>query len=202
MITRLAEASGVSNFRAGLRSAIRALWAGVWGEAEFIGAVGDSIETAYPQAWLEGAKACGIISLDELTVLEQNALRQATYDQFAYIPPFADAVVAGSRANGGKLAPLLRRADMWVNGYNGIVAKAKTMSCGDLKGAWRLGATEVHCSTCSALNGKVKRMSYWAAHVLPQNPPNPKLECGGWRCDCTIEPTDLPLSKGKLPGLR
>ena len=199
-MARLSEASGISSFRLNLRAAVRALWSGTWGESEFIGAVGDDIERAYPRAWLEGAKDCGIVSLDELTLLERNALRQATYDAFPFIPPFADAIVAGSKANGGKLTPLLKRTDLWVNQYNGIVVQAKTMSCGDLKGVWTLGPAE-HCSTCAALAGKVKRMSYWAAHVLPQNAPNPKIECGGWNCACTIEPTDAPMSRGKLPGI-
>ena len=198
-MARLSEASGISSFRLNLRAAVRALWSGTWGESEFIGAVGDDIERAYPRAWLEGAKDCGIVSLDELTLLERNALRQATYDAFPFIPPFADAIVAGSKANGGKLTPLLKRTDLWVNGYNSIVAQARLMACGDRKLEWQLGATEDHCYDCSRYNGRVYRGSVWAKYNI--QPQSHGLACHGWRCDCRLVQTDKPANKGRPPAM-
>jgi len=180
-----------------MRSAVRALWAGIWGDSEFIGAMGSDIERAYPKAWLEGASVSGIKSLDELTIEEQNALREATYAQFAYIPPFADDIVANSKANGGKLAPLLKRVDLWVNGYNSIVAQAKTMSCGDLKYRWTLGPTLEKCDDCLKYNGRVYRGSVWAKYgAIPRSK---SLACHGYNCLCALEPTDAPVTPGRPP---
>jgi hypothetical protein len=27
------------------------------------------------------------------------------------------------------------------------------------------------------------------------------LECGGWRCDCSLEDTDEPMTRGRFPNL-
>jgi hypothetical protein len=73
------------------------------------------------------------------------------------------------------------------------------MACGDGKFKWVLGPTE-HCTTCAKLEGLVKRGSWWRDNVLPQNPPNEKLECGGWRCQCNLEATDQRVSR-RTPSL-
>ena len=53
-----------------------------------------------------------------------------------------------------------------------------------------MGATEEHCATCAALDGLVAYAVDWErSGVKPQNPPNGALECGGWRCDCSLVPT-------------
>jgi len=197
-MARLIE-KGIASFRLNLRAAVRALWSGVWDDAEFIAAVGDDIERAYPQAWLEGASACGIKSLDELTEEEQDALKEAIFAALPYIGPFADAIVAGSRANKGKLAPLLTRTDIWVNQYNGILAKARTMSCGDLKWRWVRGPTEVSCRDCSAYNGRVYRGSTWAKYGI--YPKSPSLACHGFNCLCKLEATDAPITRGRPPAM-
>ena len=191
--------SGFANFRASMRSAVRALWAGIWGDSEFIGAMGSDIERAYPKAWLEGASVCGIKSLDELTIEEQNALREATYAQFAYIPPFADDIVANSKANGGKLAPLLKRVDLWVNGYRAVVAKARLMACADRKLVWRLGPTIERCHDCLTYNGRVYRGSVWAKYKIA--PQSRSLACHGFNCKCTLSVTDAPANKGRPPAM-
>lgn len=65
---------------------------------------------------------------------------------------------------------------------------------------WRLGATEQHCATCFALDGTVATVTAWGASGLrPQAAPNPRLECGGWRCDCSLTPTDQELTLGGIP---
>jgi hypothetical protein len=89
---------------------------------------------------------------------------------------------------------------MWVNQYESAKQKSATLACGDLKLRWQVGPTE-HCKTCLSLNGQVRRASFWANNVVPRNAPNPKLECGGFRCQCTLEKTDRPLTRGRLPRL-
>ena len=67
---------------------------------------------------------------------------------------------------------------------------------------WRLGRTEQHCSTCFALNGTVASATDWViSGIRPQAAPNARLECGGWRCDCSLDVTDEPLSAGGVPAV-
>ena len=49
----------------------------------------------------------------------------AIVQENGYIAGFADAVEEKSKANGGKLGPLLVRADLWVKRYNDLRNRAK-----------------------------------------------------------------------------
>ncbi len=185
-----------SDFGLSVRAAIRGLWIG--GESfDFVDSMILSIRRQLQLAWSEGAKECGV-GKDELTAQELSAREQLITSQFAYLPAFADDIVAGSKANGGKLGPLLSRGSVWINRYDEARNQAKQMACGDKKLKWVLGPTE-HCSSCLKLSGKVKRGSQWeSAGIAPQIR---ALECGGWRCACTLVATDDPMSKGPLPRL-
>lgn len=104
---------------------------------------------------------------------------------------FSDIIDA--RVDGTPVDPLLSRAELWANKWNDVYNKAsmtiEVMFGGKLK--WILGATEEHCATCSALNGIVAWAKDWEeSGIHPQNAPNAHLECGGWRCDCSLEHTD------------
>jgi hypothetical protein len=160
-----------------------------------------TIERGLTLAYHEGAQQCGIAT-DELTIDEIKDLRFNVLEQVNYLAGFADDIELNSKKNGGKLAPLLTRAQLWVNRYNSVRNQAQVSACKDKKLMWQLGATEQHCRTCFALNGKVKRASVWKrAGVRPQNAPNPLLECEGWKCDCSYVTTDLPITRGPLPSL-
>ena len=163
-----------------------------------------AIERGLTDAWTEGAKKCGI-AIDELSPDEQLALSDAIDGQLTFVPGFANDIIAGSKANKGKLTPLFQRTDLWVNQYPSVVSQAQTMACADQKLKWVLhGAhfTQDPCVSCIKLDGKIKRASFWLKRdVKPQDPPNPNLECDGWRCGCAFIVTGEPLSKGPLPGL-
>lgn len=195
-------ASHQAEFRRDIRGAVRGLWVGVLDIDQFYQAMRLSIDVRLRQAWAEGAEKCGI-RMDELSPEEQMALEITIGNQMTHINDFGQAIIVGSKANKGKLTPLFQRAEMWINQWNSVVSQAQTMACGDKKLKWRLGATEEHCSTCPALDGKVKRASYWLKYgIQPQNAPNPAIECGGWKCLCYFEVTDEPQSKGPLPTYR
>lgn len=202
-ITRpIQEAGGIDRYRMELRRPVRGYWAG---EADFV-TFYDMMETAIRQgltgAWREGAKDMGI-DPDELTDAEQAALEEMIRTEQSHIGDLAERVEAGSKANGGKLQPLFDRVEsMWVLRYQDARNKARAMAGADKKLMWELGRTEKHCSSCLKLAGRIKRASQWlAAGILPQNPPNSKLECGGWQCDCRLVPTDEPSSRGPFPKL-
>lgn len=90
------------------------------------------------------------------------------------------------------------RLPMWINRYNEVMNTAKLMAGENVKLMWVLGKTE-HCSSCLKLAGKVKRKREWlAAGIQPQSR---SLECGGFNCQCSLQPTSARASPGRLPGL-
>ena len=92
------------------------------------------------------------------------------------------------------------RVDIWVGRYEDTKNEAILFySEKNQRLVWRFGATEKHCRTCEQLNGIVAFASEWeTAQVMPQSPPNGLLECGGWQCDCRLEPTDQRRSPDAL----
>jgi hypothetical protein len=195
-------ASGGDNYRKGLRNSVYGLWAGVLDKSDFQNAMSSTIERWLTVAWNEGAAECGI-SPEELTVEEHRALLNAIDSELGHLSGYADYIIQNSKANGGKRDTVFKRLEGWVRRYQDLTNRAKTMACKDKKLEWSLGATEDHCRICNKLHGKVKRASYWeAAGLHPQDPPNDRLDCGGWNCLCELRLTDKPISKGPLPGAR
>jgi len=141
----------------------------------------------------------------ELTPEERLAMQSAIYSEINELDGFAVLIEQGSKANGGKLAPLLQRAELWAGRYDDVVNRAKLMAGKDQKLQWTINYTrvvKVNCPSCLKLSGKIKRASYWQREdVHPQQPPNPKLECEGWQCGCGLVPTDEPCTPGPLPKL-
>lgn len=194
-------AETIDTYRRMIRSAVRGYWNGSLTYSDFFDAMISNIEIGITQAWVEGAKECGI-AVGELTDEEQTELRRAKNYERLWIGGFADAIEAGSKANKGKLAPLYSRAEIWIGRYEGVVSKARTMACADRKLEWVLGPTDKSCGSCQKLAGKVKRGSYWYEKgILPRVHDAPYLECKGFRCLCQLLPTDKPMSKGPLPSL-
>lgn len=191
------EKAGASTYRMGIRNAVRGLWSGAMEMGQFYDLMGLTIDQGLTAAWAEGAKECGIRP-GEYSDQEMQELNNAKAREEMYVPDLADAVQENSKANGGKLSPLFQRADAWIIRYQDVVNRARVMACSDRKYEWVLGPTE-HCDTCARLEGQVRRGSFWREHVMPQQPPNPKLQCGGWRCQCDLRETDASVSRGRLP---
>lgn len=121
----------------------------------------------------------------------REPLQAYVQDQQKYVDGFYKAIV-DARVDGTPLDPLLARAQIWAGQYNGAYAEAVRLITVANGGrlVWKLGATEQHCTTCAALNGIVAYAKEWdSLGVHPRAPENPLLECGGWRCDCSLVPT-------------
>jgi hypothetical protein len=139
-----------------------------------------TIENGLTVAWNEGAREVGV-QPDEKTPAERVELQRIITNETNQIGGFADAIEAGSKANGGKLGPLMSRAEMWILRYTEVQNRGKMSAQADPKLEWVWDPRKEHCTSCERLNGKVKRRSFWQRiGVIPQNPPNPLLECGGW----------------------
>ena len=198
-VNTIAGQGGIISFRRNLRASVRGLWTGAMTKRQSLRVFRGAIERSIERAWNEGAAECGI-QPDDMTVEELTKRDEFIFEQNDFATGFIDTVADQSKTNGGKLTPLFQRAEIWVNQYNSAKEQSKTLACGNLKLVWKVGRTE-HCKTCLALNGQVRRASFWQNNVVPRNAPNSKLICGGWRCQCTLSKTDLPLSRGRLPRL-
>lgn len=142
---------------------------------------------AYTQAWSDEGEGGDLPSYLS-TSLEDMILNQYDFvDQY-----FRDIVTA--RLDETPIDPLLARAALWANRYNEAYNEALLLIRAEMGEnlEWVYGDDiQEHCPECEALNGIVARASEWQSlNVHPQGAPNDKISCGGWRCGCTLLPTD------------
>jgi len=183
-----------------VRGYVTLLWRGDLTLGEFVSGLTGTINRGFHAAWIEGAARAGV-EPDELSDKELSKLTVEISQATAAVELFGIAIIEGGKARKGKLSPLLKRAEMWTSRYDEVRHTAEVYASGDKKLMWTLGRAE-HCPSCLKLHGKVKRASYWAEKgILPRVPGAPYLACRGYRCDCSLVPTDEPLSPGRLPNL-
>lgn len=160
---------------------------------EFIHIMRNLIRGQLTQAFIEGLKKAGL-SYEDATEEWLQALDERIQSEWGSIEGLYRAII-DARILGLPLDPLLARLLLWVNRYNDIMNMAlllATQAGGKL--VWLYGDTE-HCDTCLKLHGKVAFASEWMqAGIFPQRPPNSKLRCGGWNCQCQLAPTERPRS--------
>lgn len=189
-----------ADYSRNLRSLVRSFWGGVMSIDDFFALYQNAIRRELTVAWREGAATCGIAP-DEFTNEENIALDSLIVGEGTYIFPFALDIEAGSKAEGGLLTPLLKRVDMWANRWTEARTRGLTMACGNKKLRWDLGEAE-HCSSCLKLAGKVKRASWWHENgIIPRKAGATYLECKGFKCQCELNETTEPLSRGRMPSL-
>jgi hypothetical protein len=196
----IAEASpqdGATAYQRSLNSAVRGLWNGVIALDDFYWSFGSSIERGLTNAWTMGAAAGGITP-DEFTPEEQAQLRRHILSDRMYMSGFANDIETGSKANGGKLSPLLNRVGVWVNHWWEVYGLAQAMAQKDQKMMFvRVFPTKKPCRSCSGLEGRVYRNSVWLANDCV--PPSRRTDCGGWRCGHRLVPTDARVTPGRFP---
>jgi len=182
-----------------LDRAVRDLYAGEMNEGEFIDEQIRLIEEQFRRAWNEGMRNVGLDPEKDLTDEWEMVLLEQIDKEQEFILDYADAIIEAREA-AAPIDPLRGRVDLWVNRYPEMTHLAEITCGGESRLLWRLGATEEHCNTCYTLDGTVATAEEWeASGYHPQGAPNDKLECGGWRCDCSLEPTDEPATEGGIP---
>jgi hypothetical protein len=170
----------------------------------FLSSMDDIIQREIPRAWYAGMRDCGI-KPEDLTEEEQNELIDMMTSLSSFVPGLAGGITKLSD-DGKPFESITSRLSLWVNRWNEAFTRGSFM-CGDEKLEWHLGETEVHCESCLKLDGYVKRASQWKKYGIgPQGGPNgelpnPKLSCGGWKCDCRLVGTDKAVTKGRMPRL-
>jgi len=121
----------------------------------------------------------------------QSSLESLILSQYDHVDGLYRDIV-DARVDGTPIAPLLARAQLWAGRWTEAYNEAVRLIAVEMGGRliWKLGATEKHCSSCSALNGIIAFASEWdELGVAPQGAPNSALECGGWKCDCSLSST-------------
>ena len=189
----------IADYQKDIRGVMRAFWNGTVDFDQFFDLMLDTVRLGLTRIWNAGAAECGI-QPSELSPEEKTKLAQMINSENTHIFEVADFIEQNSKANGGKFRQILPRAALW--GQRGLDAfnQAKILACGDQKLKWNYDPAKENCPSCKRLNGKVKRASFWRrSGIRPQNPPNNSIACGGWRCGCSLDPTDEPVSRGPLP---
>jgi hypothetical protein len=178
--------------------------------------VTSQLTNAYQKAWADS----GFFS--PLPDFLSGPLQTMVTEQYKRIDGFYNDIVKARNA-GTPIAPLIARGKLWANqfknAYNeairlialyavdemiegededSIILAVVIIAGSATRLIWHYGDTE-HCTTCQKLNGIVAFAVEWAAAgVHPQGAPNSKLECGGWRCGCSLSPTMSRRSKGAM----
>lgn len=197
----LAEPEEYKTFDYMLRSIeglVRGVYAGTVG-GQFIDTMANLISGQLRQAYQQAYEDEGFTDAFMPEYLMQ-AYQADVLAQYDHVDGYYRAIV-DARIDGTSITPLLARAQLWAQrwteSYNNAVVLITAKEGGNLE--WKLGATEEHCPLCSAFNGIVARATEWKAlRVEPQNAPNHALTghlhgekgCEGWRCDCSLTPTD------------
>ena len=193
----------VGYYSQALRRNVRELYSGSMGEREFVDRLFVLVDEQLTRAWNEGMRVNGLDPKSDMIDEWQEVLDEVKLKELDYVDDFAREIIqqaADDEATGvNHLVQYLSRADVWANRYTDMVNTA-TMTTAEGKDRlkWVFGDTD-HCTTCEALNGIIAFNREWQeANVRPQSPPNHDLECGGWRCQCRLEPTDARRTRNAL----
>jgi len=194
-------AAGMRQYRSELRAAVRGLWSGALDEFDTWSMFEVAIRRSFTKAYNDGAQSVGT-NPSELTGLERAERAGRIAAEMRFIDGFIEAIIRGSKANEGKLAPLFRRVDLWVQRYREVYNLGLETARDDPKYRWKINPEKENCVDCSRLAGQVRRLSVWKAHDL--RPQSPKLACmrsarGVTVCGCEFETTTDPCTRGPLP---
>lgn len=202
IVYRFAYAVKTENYyRRAIYESIRDLYTEKIDADGFIDKLAGLIEDQFRRAWNEGARNAGF---DPEQMTDEDMLplidRMAQEQEFMY--GLADDVEA-ARAKETGTAQFQSRADAWANKYNEVRDWAQTHFAGKKRFKWVVDPEKEHCHSClDILNGIVATGEQWeearARGIYPQSN---SLECGGYHCGCTLEPTDEPLTEGGIPDI-
>jgi hypothetical protein len=181
---------------------VRDLYAGKLTEREFADRQVDRIDGQFNRAWNEGMRENGLDPKRDMTDEWAAALDDRKVKELDYIEGFASEIAQAGKA-GDPVDPFRSRVPMWANRYNEVAALSKITTRPEDRFIWNLGPTEKHCESngstygCLNLSGVVATGKQWNdAGVRPQTT---TTTCGGYQCQCSLDPTDEPLTEGGIP---
>ena len=186
----LSELKTQAYFESYVYRASRDLYGEKIDEGAFIDRMVYIVNEQYERAFNAGLRDNGIDPADAKDEWREWLAQQVTAQEDFIVKLTEDILNAREAGNG--LDQFKDRARLWGNRYADVQSQTVLLSSkpGDLL-EWELGETEEHCVTCSALAGSVATAQEWEeSGYHPQGAPNELLDCGGWRCDCRLIPTD------------
>jgi HK97 family phage portal protein len=169
------------------------------GKAVFIRNMTILLDRYCRQAFTDGFYDGGVYGYEPLDDDEQWIFKHVDGQQ-GFITQFAAKLYADDELTADEIAA---KPDLWWSGSilpaysEGLLRASK-----DGAGRWRLGASEKHCNDCPRLHGKVYRFSTWKKLLGGSLPPCDATQCTKLGCNCTVEPTREPLTKGRPPALQ
>lgn len=137
---------------------------------------------AFDAGWIEGGGELPIDD-DAIAWVEERLNQEASYIDGL----FAEAKELRKDKEFDFFSWISAKADSYTNTLRELHNVAKMMGSKRTMLTWRLGNTEVHCSTCASLNGKRHRASWFISHDYIPGKPGCSLECQGYNCDCRLE---------------
>lgn len=168
---------------------VRGVYSGLVG-GQFIDSMANLISGQLTQAYRQAYEDEGYTDFI-LPAYLSSSLETMILNQYGFVDQYYRDIV-DARVDGTPIDPLLQRATLWATRWNEAYNEAIRLIAKENGGnlVWVYGDTD-HCTTCLSLNGIVASAKDWdMLGVKPQNAPNNNLECGGWRCQCSLQPTD------------
>lgn len=177
---------------------VRDLYNDKMSEDAFIDDLVRLIDEQLRRAWNQGMRENDLDPERDMTPEWEDHLQEIMTNELDYVETFARDIREAAD-NGEQVDQFRSRVDIWTNRYNEVVNDAKVTTRPEDRFKWVFGDT-IHCSTCAALNGIIATAKQWdESGYKPQSPPNDKLECGGWHCQCQYEYTEEPVTEGGIP---
>jgi hypothetical protein len=173
------------------------LYNGEMDQGEFVDELARLIDEQFRRAWRAGAEDVGV-EQDKITEDDWQPLEDRILAEYDYVDAYA-ADIASAAEQGRDIKPYQDRVDMWSGRYREVQDEARiyfSKGTGQMF-EWVYGDTVEHCADCERLSGTVANADDWAASGW--QPQSRDLECGGWNCQCRLEPTDKPKSEGGIP---
>ena len=164
-------------------------------EYQFIDDMSVFIDNQFTRAWNAGAREVGVLP-GQMKDEDLAELARLIDQERMYMLQLADDILNARMNPDATLAPFKLRAEMWANRYNEMVSQARMWFGGKIPLEWVVGPTE-HCEDCARLEGIVATAEDWRASKW--RPQGRMLDCGGWRCQCSLQSTDKDLTRTGIP---
>lgn len=144
------------------------------------------VKDAVADAYIEGLKEGGIPA-DEMTDDDALMIVELSTTQLEYVTDFVKAIRAARDDKAAQRDILDNRINLWTQSIEAAGAQGLASAKSNEMVQWKYGETE-HCETCERLNGQKHRRKWFAdRNYFPQKP-GAAMECGGYNCQCELNP--------------
>jgi len=185
----------ITSYQRGIRELARGLWNNSVSRGQYEVGMENLIEREFRSAFVSGVQRGGMAVAD-LEDSERQELDDLIENEKGFVSQLADYIYR-NRKDVGKLQSVRSRVDLWVARYMMVKETGYLVASGDKALIWKWDVRKEHCVSCAALNGQVRRASFWRnSGVIPKSW---QLACHGFRCGCVLTDTDQRISRGRLP---